>query len=74
MLNQTQKQFIIKHLREFGFITRNFCLEHYISRLGALILILKKEGWEFEDGAYIDHYGSKDFKYKLIKEPEYTLF
>jgi len=48
-----------------GFISRNFCLRNYISRLSAIIYNLKDEGYEFEtfekDGDYI---------YKVINKPK----
>ncbi len=56
----------VKHkLRTDGYITRNEALKNYISRLGALIVILKEMGWEFE-AKYIDKNGGKDFIYKVI--------
>jgi hypothetical protein len=43
-----QKQWIINILLEKGFITRNYALQNYISRLAGHINQLKKEGWEFD--------------------------
>lgn len=57
----TQKDFVIKTLKETGEISRNYCLKNFISRLGAIMCDLKKEGWNFKtentNGNYI---------YKLI--------
>lgn len=60
----TQKTRIVKRLNEYGKISRNECLRVYISRLGAIICDLTKEGWQFEtenkDGDYI---------YKVTRSP-----
>jgi hypothetical protein len=47
MKNQTQREWVEAQLTERGGITRNQCLKNYISRLGAIIADLKKDGWEF---------------------------
>ena len=64
MQKHSQLNFVKQVLREKGEISRNFCLQNYISRLGARIIDLKAEGWEFEtlhrDGDYV---------YKLKKTP-----
>ena len=66
----TQIEFVKNKLKEKGFITRNEALRNYISRLGAIIHLLKKDGWIIEteriktkkpDGG--DGY---DYKYKLV--------
>ena len=46
----TQEQRIKKRLMERGQVSRNECLDTRpnITRLGAIICRLKKEGWEFE--------------------------
>lgn len=73
MINATQKEFVANRLRAYGRISRNFCLKNYISRLGALINLLKKDGWEF-DASYVNvetPFGKgKDYVYKLIKAPK----
>ena len=70
MLNMTQKQWVEQRLIENGRVTRNECLRNYISRLGALIAMLKNDGWEFETG-YVEvetPFGKgKDYEYKAIK-------
>lgn len=64
----TQRDKVLKLLRENGKITRNECLRMYISRLGAIILSLKKEGMnitgEYKDGDYI---------YTLQDKPKETI-
>lgn len=47
-MKKSQKERIEKRLYQVGKITRNECLRNYISRLGAIICVLKEEGWEFE--------------------------
>ena len=44
----SQKEFVINELKLHGFITRNKCLRNYISRLSAIIFVLRDEGFEFE--------------------------
>jgi hypothetical protein len=67
-LNKTQEQIVIERLREDGFITRNFCLQNYISRLGAIICDLKKQGYEF-DAKFVKEKGGKNYYYYLTKQP-----
>ena len=79
-MKQSQKDRIIKRLLERGEISRNECLRNYISRLGAYIVILKKEGWEFEteerNGDYIYRATKTPYvktKYRLQDGREITL-
>ena len=71
MLNQTQEKWVKERLIANGKITRNECLRAYISRLGAIICNLKKEGWDFETSyqKVETQYGwtGKDYIYKLKK-------
>ncbi len=61
-MKQSQLDFIKSELRNNKEISRNFCLSNYISRLGARIDDLEKDGWVFEterrDGNYV---------YKMVK-------
>jgi hypothetical protein len=68
MKNKTQKQRVETKLLRDGFITRNECLRVYISRLGAIICDLTKEGWEFET-KFVDG----DYQYKMVKSPYKTV-
>ena len=43
----TQLNWARNHIDENGKITRNFCLQNYVSRLSALIFKLNEEGYEF---------------------------
>ena len=63
-----QEQFIVNQLKLNGFISRNFCLQERITRLGAYICDLKKKGWEFES-KYVKENGGKNFYYYVTKTP-----
>ena len=67
MINSSQKDFILKTLKEKGYITRNECLRNYISRLGAHICQLAKEGHDIT-GEYLTTEYGKDFIYRLEKK------
>lgn len=62
----TQKDFVIKKLKDDGYISRNYCLQNFISRLGAIACDLKNDGWELEgknkDGDYIYEVKVSPFK------------
>lgn len=63
---KSQKQFVLEILRKEGYITRNYCLQNYISRLSDIIFKLKTnginiEGQDMENG---------DYKYTLIDKPK----
>jgi hypothetical protein len=64
----TQTEKIIEQLEDKGSVTRNWALQNYISRLGALILALKKEGWVFTQEYTETPYG-KDYTYFLVSRP-----
>jgi hypothetical protein len=68
-MKQSQEEWVIKQLNLNGFISRNFALQNYISRLGAIICNLTKEGWEFE-GKYVKSKSGKNFVYYLLKTPQ----
>lgn len=72
MKNKSQKDRIIGQLVRYGFISRNACLKNYISRLSAIILDLKKEGWGFEAhdemGDYVYSVTKMPFKYAMRRE------
>ena len=48
MRNKRQYNFIVSRLEKKGEISRNECLKNYISRLGAYIHKLKREGYRFD--------------------------
>ena len=59
MLNQTQIQWVKERLAETGQISRNECLQKYITRLGAIICDLRKEGYVFE-AKFVKTFNGKD--------------
>jgi hypothetical protein len=61
----SQKDKVLKLMREQGFVTRNWALQNYISRLSAIMLDLKNEGVNFEAGDY-----GTDYKYTLLDKPK----
>lgn len=63
---RTQLELIRRKLVDDGFITRNECLKMYITRLGARINDLLREGWEIR-GEYVKTPYGKDYKYTLIR-------
>lgn len=63
---KNQKEWVKKQLEEKGFITRNECLKNYLSRLGAIILKLKKEGYDFT-AEYQKTPNGKDYVYFLTR-------
>lgn len=67
MKNKTQKERVIGQLLKVGYISRNACLKNFISRLGAIICDLTKEGWEF-DAKNVDG----DYVYYIVKTPYKT--
>ena len=68
-MKQTQKEFVINELRLNRTIRRNYCLSNYISRLGAIICILNKKGWDIK-GKWIETDTGKDYEYRVIMFPE----
>ena len=66
----SQKEKIIEQLKINNYVSRNWCLKNYISRLGAIIWQLKKEGWDF-NANFFKYNGGKDFRYYVIKMPSY---
>jgi len=64
----------VKHiLVSNGSITRNYALRNYVSRLSALILKLKEQGYEFKTEYFTIQtpFGkSRDYRYILTKQPK----
>ena len=63
--HETQEEFVLRVLKAQGFITRNFCLQRYISRLGAYICQLKKQGYVI-GGYHHKTQNGTDYRYDLI--------
>lgn len=67
-MKNSQLQLVKKQLLETGQVSRNWCLQNYISRLSALVLLLKEDGFEIE-GEFVKTPKGKDFIYKLKSSP-----
>ena len=69
MLNEKQKTWVLNQLEENGSVSRNSALSNFISRLGALVCRLNKEGHNLK-GRYIETNFGKDYIYKERKQEE----
>ena len=67
MTKQTQIEWARKELLTTGRVTRNQALKKYISRLGAIIWWLKKDGMQIEGRYNKNRYGL-DYEYILLKK------
>lgn len=63
MQTKTQMQWIKEQLEINGHITRNQCLQIYISRLAACIADLREAGWDIQG----TRMSNGNFKYTLVK-------
>jgi hypothetical protein len=69
MINKlSQKQRIINKLLKDGEVSRNSALSNFISRLGAIICRLEKEGWKFS-AEYEKTEKGQDYIYRIIHCP-----
>ena len=68
-MKETQLQMIRSKVLKDGYVTRNWCLERFVTRLGSRIYDLKEEGMEFE-GKYVRTDYGQDYKYTLLNEPK----
>lgn len=59
---KTQKELVEEQLKKYGKVSRNWCLKRYISRLGAIIHLLKQEGLEIV-GLYQKSGNGQDYVY-----------
>lgn len=66
--SKSQKEWAIDRLLADGYVSRNGALQNFITRLSAIILNLKEEGWELS-GRWYKEGKSKDFRYYLLKSP-----
>lgn len=60
-MKKTQYEIVLRHLIKYGFVTRNWCLRKYISRLSGIIYRLKKQNYRFEISR-----DNNDYKYILL--------
>lgn len=66
-MKMSQVEFVKKRLEANGKVSRNECLRNYISRLGAIIYTLRREGYELE-GKYVNTQNGRDYVYYVKKE------
>ena len=64
-MKQTQRQWVEQTLKENGKITRNFALSNFVSRLGAIICDMKKDGWNI-----VPSRDNGDYVYTLVEAPK----
>lgn len=63
---KSQENFVVNELLKNGKISRNQCLQKYITRLGALIYIIKNKNPDWEISAKFEKInGGKDYVYYL---------
>lgn len=60
MKEAKQKLFVINQLELKGQVSRNTCLKHFISRLGAIMCLLKEQGL-----IYKSRYDKGDYIYEI---------
>ena len=68
----TQEDWVVSRLKKNGRVSRNECLRQYITRLSAIILNLRGDGWGFEASFEETNtlFGDKDYVYTVTKQPE----
>lgn len=69
MTNSTQRKWVEAQMTEYGYITRNTALRNFVSRLGAIVCLMKKDGWEIRSNYFETEGGGRDFIYVLISKP-----
>jgi len=67
-MKETQIQFVKRHLLDYGEISRNYCLQNFITRLASIIPILHNQGF-ITKADYRKTQRGKDFVYTLISAP-----
>jgi len=75
-MQKYQSQIVIEQLLKKECVSRNWCLDRRIIRLGAIVADLVADGWKFDD--YISKTGHDtirgsyvkgDYVYKLVSSP-----
>ena len=68
---KSQEQYVVNELLKNGKISRNQCLQKYITRLGALIYIIKNKNPQWEISAKFEKINvGKDYVYYLDNKDE----
>lgn len=68
MKKQSQYEYVEKLLLNYGKVSRNWCLEQRITRLGAIICDMNKNGFIIK-GGFEKKNGGKDYVYTAEKIP-----
>lgn len=68
MDKKTQLEIVKELIDKDGYVSRNWCLANYISRLSAIIYSLKEMGYEFNGKNVKTDYGH-DYIYYKINNP-----
>lgn len=70
-MKPTQIQMVKNKLKETGQISRNFCLSQFVSRLGAIIAVLKMPPYNYEFSSYYQKTErGNDYIYRWINKPK----
>ncbi len=64
-MKQTQVSIVKEELQHNGMVSRNWALGKHISRLAAIIDILRKDGWEIKTKKV-----NGDYVYRVVREKE----
>lgn len=64
-MRKTQRTWVEEQLLANGEVSRNQCLQQFISRLGAIICDLKAEGWDITPSRR-----NGDYVYTLVSTPK----
>ena len=66
MYKEPQLVTVRRHLKENGQVSRNWALERRITRLAAIVPILRRQGYGISEGERV----GGDYVYKLKWKPE----
>lgn len=70
-MTTSQKNWVKQQLRENGEVSRNTALKNFVSRLSAIICVLRKEGYEFttfsREGDYVYRHDNPSLKRQYIQ-------
>ena len=67
----SQKKKVLEQLNKNGYVSRNWAIQNYITRLSAIILTLKKEGLKL-DGEHLKTQNRADYIYRFKMSPMTT--
>lgn len=72
-MKKSQKKWVVEQIEKYGEISRNSCLQTNITRLSAIMLKLKREGWNFttfsRGGDYVYSIGKPKEELKVEVKP-----